>query len=57
MQDLKLTLVQPDMHWQDPTSNYQLLDNMLAGNKHETDLIVLPEMFTTGFTMDAANNG
>ena len=56
MQDLKLTLVQPDMHWQDPTANYRLLDNMLALDGHEADLIVLPEMFTTGFTMDAANN-
>jgi omega-amidase len=56
MRDLKLTLVQPDMRWQNPAANYQLFDTMLADGGHAADLIILPEMFTTGFTMNAAEH-
>lgn len=51
--DLKLALVQTSMHWQDAAANHahfsQLLDQALGA-----DLVILPEMFTTGYSMDAA---
>jgi omega-amidase len=53
MQDLAITLVQTTLHWHDPAANRQMLAQKLAGLTEPTDLIVLPEMFTTGFSMDA----
>ncbi|MGI4869783.1 MAG: amidohydrolase [Janthinobacterium lividum] len=53
MPDLTLTLVQTALHWHDPAANRQILSDLLAETQPVTDLIVLPEMFTTGFTMDA----
>lgn len=54
--DLKITMVQSTLHWENADKNLyhftQLLDNVKAGSTH---LIVLPEMFTTGFSMQAKN--
>jgi len=52
MQDLTVTLVQMPIHWHDPVANRTQIAEKLAGIKQSADLIVLPEMFTTGFTMD-----
>ncbi|MFD1468962.1 amidohydrolase [Hymenobacter caeli] len=52
--DLTLTLVQADLHWHDAAANRAQFDALLAAHAQPTDLIVLPEMFTTGFSMDAA---
>jgi predicted amidohydrolase len=52
MQDLKITIVQTDLHWEDPTANMAMLEEKIAAIQ-QTDVIVLPEMFTTGFTMNA----
>lgn len=54
MQDLKVTLLQADLYWQDPTANLAMLEEKIWQIEGSTDLIILPEMFTTGFTMDAA---
>ncbi|RZK54669.1 MAG: amidohydrolase, partial [Hymenobacter sp.] len=56
MQNFTVSLVQPDLHWQQPATNRALLTELLESALDSTgmaDLIVLPEMFTTGFTMDA----
>jgi predicted amidohydrolase len=53
MENLKVTLVQSELNWHDKASNFMLFDHLLESNISETDLIVLPEMFTTGFTMKA----
>lgn len=54
MEDLKVTIVQSSLHWENVDANIAAfagkLSKVPAG---ETDLIVLPEMFTTGFTMNA----
>jgi predicted amidohydrolase len=55
MQDLKVTLVQTHLEWENPQANFRLFEEKLAPLKNKTDLIILPEMFTTGFTMNAAN--
>ncbi len=55
-QDLTITLVQFDIKWHDPAGNRAHVDAMLAASDlADTDLIVLPEMFTTGFTMASAD--
>lgn len=51
MSDLRVSLVQADLAWQDPESNRKMLAETLSDLKGKSDLIVLPEMFTTGFSM------
>ena len=53
MQDLKVTLIQTFLFWENIESNLSLFDEKIDGIRDETDLIVLPEMFTTGFSMNA----
>lgn len=55
MQDLKVTLVQADQVWEDKTANFDNYLTLLEGVK--TDLIVLPEMFNTGFSMNVQKLG
>ncbi|MGI4887364.1 MAG: amidohydrolase [Janthinobacterium lividum] len=52
--DLTVTLVQADLHWHDPAANRAAFDALLGALTAPTDLVVLPEMFTTGFSMAAA---
>ena len=53
MSSLKVAVVQSSLHWQDPAANRQQLAEKIAALSGQ-DLIVLPEMFTTGFSMDSA---
>lgn len=55
MSDLSLTLVQTALHWHNPAENRAMFSQVLAEINQPTDLIILPEMFSTGFTMDAIN--
>lgn len=52
MDAIRITAVQTDIVWEDPIANFERLDSKLNGIKGETDLIVLPEMFSTGFSMN-----
>ena len=53
-QDLTVTLIQSDIIWNDIDKNLSAFDKKIGSIDLDTDLIILPEMFTTGFTMDAA---
>lgn len=53
MSTLNVTIVQADLHWQDPAANRDAFAAIIRQLEESTDLIVLPEMFTTGFSMDA----
>jgi len=53
MSDLRVTLVQSRLQWHDADANRKRFALQLAKLAGKTDLVVLPEMFTTGFTMDA----
>lgn len=48
---MKITLVQTVLSWESPAKNYLRLDGILQ-KQSKTDVVVLPEMFTTGFTMN-----
>lgn len=50
---MQITLIQSELYWEDIAANLAMFDVKLA-NIASTDLIVLPEMFTTGFSMNAA---
>lgn len=56
MTNLKTTIIQTSLHWQDREANLQMFEDKIMSIKDVTDLIVLPEMFTTGFTMDVESN-
>lgn len=51
MNDLKVTLIQYDIAWESPRENRNILKSKIQNLKN-TDVIVLPEMFTTGFSMN-----
>lgn len=54
MQDLTITCVQTDLKWQDKAFNLAHIESLLLSARPESDLIVLPEMFSTGFSMESA---
>ncbi|RIJ37378.1 amidohydrolase [Pontibacter oryzae] len=51
--NLRVTIIQTSLHWQDALANRHMFSQKLEAAQPKTDLIVLPEMFTTGFSMDA----
>ncbi|HTM99941.1 MAG TPA: nitrilase-related carbon-nitrogen hydrolase, partial [Pedobacter sp.] len=54
IQNLKITVFQAYLFWENVDKNLQNITLKLSGGVREkTDLIVLPEMFNTGFTMKA----
>jgi omega-amidase len=53
MQDLRITLIQPKTHWEDIGANLAMLEEKIWQIGTPTDIIILPEMFSTGFTMNA----
>ncbi|MBK7869780.1 MAG: amidohydrolase [Saprospiraceae bacterium] len=53
MENLRVTLVQSFLHWEDKSANLKQFDQKLAPLAGQTDLIILPEMFSTGFSMNA----
>ena len=50
-EELKVCQVQADLLWEDIDANLQLLEGMLEKAESDTDLVILPETFSTGFTM------
>ena len=56
MNDLRITLVQGDTRWHDPAGNRAYYGGLIAGLRGQTDLVVLPETFTSGFSNDAIGN-
>ncbi|TBM98989.1 amidohydrolase [Hyunsoonleella flava] len=51
--DLKIALVQTDLVWENPEQNRLNFGEKIKSIKEEVDIIILPEMFTSGFTMNA----
>lgn len=53
MNSLKVTFIQTLLFWEDIGANLAMLEEKIWEIRERTDIIVLPEMFNTGFTMDA----
>jgi predicted amidohydrolase len=51
MDKLIITTVQTDLHWENKVANLEMLGSKIMGIKEKTNIVVLPEMFSTGFTM------
>ncbi|WP_031426940.1 amidohydrolase [Flavimarina sp. Hel_I_48] len=52
---LKIAGLQADLAWHDPKSNTAHFNKIIEGLDEDLDLIVLPEMFATGFSMQPEN--
>jgi len=51
--NLKTALIQVDLAWEDPSENLRKFSERINNINEQADLIVLPEMFSTGFSMNA----
>jgi omega-amidase len=51
MSSLNFTLIQSHLHWEDPVKNLSLLEEKINSIPDKTEIVVLPEMFSTGFSM------
>ncbi len=49
--NLTITLVQTFLHWEDKAANLQMLEERIRNIQETTQVVVLPEMFSTGFSM------
>ena len=52
MHDLTIAAIQSEIIWEDIDANLEMFSEKINGIKEGVDLIVLPEMFTTGFSMN-----
>jgi len=53
MDNLKITIYQGYLFWENIDKNLQNISLRLSGIREKTNLIILPEMFNTGFSMNA----
>ena len=53
--ELHIVGIQADLVWENPKENLTYFEEKIKDLSKETDLVVLPEMFTTGFTMHPEN--
>lgn len=51
MSSLTCTLIQTILHWEDKQANLSMLENKINAISERTEIIILPEMFNTGFSM------
>ena len=56
MQTLRVSLVQGATRWHDPAGNREYYGSLIAPIAGRTDLVVLPETFTSGFSNEAIHN-
>lgn len=52
MSDITISLIQTDLHWESKEANLRMLEKKIASLRGETEVVFLPEMFTTGFSMN-----
>src|SRR4051794_30296220 len=52
MSSLTFTLIQTDLHWENKPANLRMLEEKIVGIEKKTEVVILPEMFTTGFSMN-----
>ena len=56
MNNLRISLVQGETRWHDPAGNREYYGELIAPLHGITDLVLLPETFTSGFSNDAIEN-
>ena len=51
MSSLTITTIQADLFWEDKSANLAMFDARIRAITEKTEIVVLPEMFSTGFSM------
>jgi omega-amidase len=51
MSTLSITTIQSNLFWEDKTANLQMLQKKIDSIEDKTEIVILPEMFSTGFSM------
>lgn len=54
MSTLTVTTIQTSLHWEDKQANLAMFEEKINGIKDRTEIVILPEMFSTGFSMQPA---
>ena len=51
MSSLTVTLIQSNLFWEDKKANLEMFQQKIESIKEKTEIVILPEMFNTGFSM------
>ena len=51
MSTLTISIIQPDLQWEDKDANLRRFEEMIGSIAGPTEVVILPEMFSTGFSM------
>lgn len=51
MSSLSITTIQTNLHWENPQANLLMFEDKLRNIEEKTEVVLLPEMFSTGFSM------
>jgi len=51
MSTLTITGIQTILHWEDPAANLKMLEEKINSINYKSEIVILPEMFSTGFSM------
>ncbi|MGC4035620.1 MAG: amidohydrolase [Chitinophagaceae bacterium] len=54
MSTLTITIIQSHLHWKDKAANLKMFEEKIENIKEKTEIVVLPEMFSTGFVIEPA---
>ena len=52
MQPLTISIIQTNLHWENKTANLVMFEQKIKAIEERTEIVVLPEMFSTGFSMN-----
>lgn len=55
MSTLSISIIQTNLHWENKAANLLMLEEKINGIEEPTEIVVLPEMFSTGFSMRPAS--
>lgn len=53
VKDIKIAIIQTSLFWEDVDKNLEIFTKKISNIKNKADLVVLPEMFSTGFSMNS----
>ena len=51
MSSIKITIIQTNLVWEEKATNLRLLEQKIKSIEDKTEVVILPEMFSTGFSM------
>ncbi len=54
MPTLTISTIQTNLHWENKAANLDMLEEKIKSLRQKTEIVILPEMFSTGFSMNPA---